>query len=163
MALLQLPHTAGCLVCGRDNPHGLRLDLHVDPDTGAVHLEFTPRPEHIGFQGVVHGGVLATVVDEAMVWAATWAGRRFCVCAELTTRFQREATVGAPLRVEARVESSRPRLLTTSATVVGAAGQVVASGTAKYMPVPPNRNRAFLQTLVPDPATRRSAAYLLNP
>ena len=86
MPLLQLPHTAGCLVCGRDNPHGLRLDLHVDPETGIVRIEFAPRREHIGFEGVVHGGVLATVLDEAMVWAATWAARRFCVCAELTTR-----------------------------------------------------------------------------
>ena len=43
MPLLQLPHTAGCLVCGRDNPHGLRLDLHVEPATGAVRVEFTPR------------------------------------------------------------------------------------------------------------------------
>ena len=160
MALLRLPHTAGCLVCGRDNPHGLRLDLHVDPDTGTVNLEFAPRPEHIGFKGVVHGGVIATVLDEAMVWAATWAGRRFCVCAELTTRFRREARVGAALAVEARVDSSRPRLLTTSATVTDAAGQLVASGTAKYMPVPPERNRAFLQTLVPDPATAEAAGAL---
>ena len=160
MPTLQLPHTAGCLVCGRDNPHGLRLDLHVDPATGVVRVEFTPRREHIGFEGVVHGGVLATVLDEAMVWAATWAGRRFCVCAELTTRFLREAAVGAPLVVEARVETNRSRLITTSATVAGPAGELVASGTAKYVPVPPERNRAFVQTLVPDPFTDMAAKVL---
>ena len=158
--LLQLPHTARCLVCGRDNPHGLRLDLHVDRETGVVRVEFTPRPEHIGFEGVVHGGVLATVLDEAMVWAATWAGRRFCVCAELTTRFRREARVGAGLVVHARVETNRPRLLTTSATVTDQAGELVASGTAKYVPVPADRNRAFVRTLVPDPATDDAAGVL---
>src|SRR5688500_4991698 len=109
----ELPHTAGCRVCGRQNPHGLRLSLDVDESSGAVRVDFTPRPEHIGFEGIVHGGVLATVLDEAMVWAATWAGRRFCVCGELTTRFRREAAVGQPLVVEARVETNRPRLLTT--------------------------------------------------
>jgi uncharacterized protein (TIGR00369 family) len=160
MPTLQLPHTAGCLVCGRDNPHGLRLDLHVDPASGVVRVEFTPRREHIGFEGVVHGGVLATVLDEAMVWAATWAGRRFCVCAELTTRFLREAAVGAPLAVEARVESNRSRLITTSASVVGPAGEPVAGGSAKYVPVPAARNRTFVQTLVSDPSTDRAAEVL---
>ena len=161
MPLLQLPHTAGCLVCGRDNPHGLRLDLNVDPETGLVRVEFTPRPEHIGFAGVVHGGVIATVIDEAMVWAATWAGRRFCVCGELTTRFRREAAVGRGLVVEAKVESNRPRLVVTAAEVRDASsGEVVATGAGKYVPVPPDRNRAFVQTLVPDDATRETARVL---
>ena len=86
MAMIELPHTAGCLVCGRQNPHGLHLHLHVDEATGAVETRFTPSAHHIGFEGIVHGGVLATVLDEAMVWAATWRGRRFCVCGEMNTR-----------------------------------------------------------------------------
>src|SRR5687767_8880829 len=36
---IELPHTAGCLVCGRQNPHGLRLSLHVDPGSGVVTVE----------------------------------------------------------------------------------------------------------------------------
>src|SRR5687768_17157458 len=144
MPLVQLPHTAGCLVCGRDNPHGLRLDLYVDPGTCVVRVAFTPRPEHIGFAGVVHGGVLATVLDEAMVWAATWAGRRFCVCAELTTRFLKEAAVGRELVIETKVEANRSRLITTAAAVRDlASGDVVATASAKYVPVPRERNRAF--------------------
>src|SRR5687767_15623921 len=54
---MELPHTAGCLVCGRQNPHGLRLSLDVDESSGVVRVDFTPRPEHIGFEGIVHGGV----------------------------------------------------------------------------------------------------------
>ena len=161
MPLLQLPHTSGCLVCGRDNPHGLRLDLYVDPQCATVRVDFTPRPEHIGFQGVIHGGVVATVLDEAMVWSATWAARRFCVCAELTTRFLKEAAVGRALVVETKVESNRSRLGTTTATVRDlASGEVVATGSAKYVPVPHDRNRAFVQTLVDDPATDDAARVL---
>ena len=163
MPLLQLPHTAGCLVCGRDNPHGLQLDLHVEPETSTVSVAFTPRPEHIGFEGVVHGGVIATVLDEAMVWCATWSGRRFCVCAELTTSFRKEAAVGRRLIVEARIETSRSRLITTIGEVRDAeTDEVVATGTAKYVPVPHDRNRAFMQTLTPDAATAE-AARLLRP
>ena len=161
MALLQLPHTAGCLVCGRDNPHGLKLDLYVDSGTSTVRVEFTPRPQHIGFEGVVHGGVIATVLDEAMVWCATWSGRRFCVCAELTTRFRKEAAVGRKLIVETKIESSRSRLITTTGEVRDAeTAEIVAIGTAKYVPVPHDRNLAFMQTLTLDTTTAEAARHL---
>src|SRR5690348_467563 len=134
---MELPHTAGCVVCGRENPHGLRLDLHVDPARGVVSTSFTPRPEHIGFVGIVHGGV-ATVLDEAMVWAATWSGRRFCVCGELTVRFRASARIGRALRIKARVDSARPKLIQTSAEARDADGELVATAVGKYVPVPPD-------------------------
>src|SRR4051812_42310858 len=82
--LLELPHTEGCLVCGKKNAFGMKLNLFVDPSSGIVVVDFSPRPEHIGFTGVAHGGMLATVIDEAMVWAATWSMKRFCLCGELS-------------------------------------------------------------------------------
>src|SRR5215211_2330757 len=106
--LLELPHTRGCVVCGRGNTVGLGLSLFVNPAIGVVRVNYTPRAPHIGFEGVVHGGVLATVIDEAMVWAATWAGKRFCLCGEMTVRYRAPAGVGRALTVEARVESARP-------------------------------------------------------
>src|ERR1700733_15407 len=99
MPALELPHTPNCLVCGQSNPHGLHLSLHVDPATGIVTTTFTPTKDHIGFEGIIHGGIIATVLDEAMVWAATWSGKGFCVCAELTTRFKESALVGVPLTI----------------------------------------------------------------
>jgi uncharacterized protein (TIGR00369 family) len=157
---MELPHTAGCLVCGRQNPHGLRLSLHVDDTSGLVRVEFTPRPEHIGFEGIVHGGVLATVLDEAMVWAATWAGRRFCVCGEMCVRFRRSAAVGRPLRVEAGVESNRSKLIQTVGTVTDETGAAVAESTGKYVPVPAARNREVVATLVDERTTEAAAAVL---
>ena len=164
---MELPHTAGCLVCGWQNPHGLKLSLHVDAAAGGVvRTEFVPRPEHIGFEGIVHGGVLATVLDEAMVWAATWAGRRFCVAGELSVRFRKSATVGAPLRVEAKVESAAskrpgtPRLIHASGVVLDSAGATIAEGTGKYMPVSPERHRDVVGTFVSEQQTAEAAAYL---
>jgi uncharacterized protein (TIGR00369 family) len=157
---MELPHTAGCLVCGRRNPHGLKLSLNVDGATGTVTVQFTPRPEHIGFEGIVHGGVLATVLDEAMVWAATWAGKRFCVAGEMSVRFRRTAGVGELLKVEAKVEAARSRLVLTAGTVANAAAETVAEATGKYVPVPSERHRAVVATLVDEPSTSRAAAYL---
>src|SRR3954453_3121893 len=62
---LQLPQSANCLVCGRKNAHGIKLDLFVDKSTGVVTVEFVTQPHHVGFEGIVHGGLLATVIDEA--------------------------------------------------------------------------------------------------
>ena len=163
---MELPHTAGCLVCGRQNPHGLRLSLDVDESSGAVRVDFTPRPEHIGFEGIVHGGVLATVLDEAMVWAATWAGRRFCVAAELSIRFRKSAGVGVPLRTEAKVDSAaskrpgRPRLIYAEGVIVNETGATVAEATGKYMAVSPERHRDVVATLVDEAATAEAARVL---
>jgi uncharacterized protein (TIGR00369 family) len=160
MAMLELPHTRGCLVCGQSNPHGLKLHLFVDPGSGAVRVEFTPRPEHIGFEGIVHGGILATVIDEAMVWAATWAGKRFCVCAELTVRFQKIAPVGERLSIEATVKTSRSRLIETTCLVRNTSNELSAQASGKYVPVPEARSREFMTTFVHEPATAAAARLL---
>jgi uncharacterized protein (TIGR00369 family) len=160
MPLAQLPHTAGCLVCGRDNPHGLHLNLHVDTSTGEVSAEWTPRPEHIGFQGIVHGGILATVLDEAMVWAATWSGKRFCVCGELNVRYRQSVSVGVPLVIQAKIEVVRSRLIEASGVIRDGADVVYTSGTGKYVPVPADRNAGFVRTLVPSPTAETALAAL---
>jgi uncharacterized protein (TIGR00369 family) len=153
MPPIELPHTRGCIVCGRDNPHGLHLHLHVDEQTGIVTCEFAPRPEHIGFEGIIHGGVLSTVLDEAMVWCATWAGKRFCVAGEMNVRFRQSVSVGQKLSVEARITSIRSRLIEAEGFIRDASGKVLAEATGKYVPVPPDRNQQFVATLVPEPAT----------
>jgi acyl-coenzyme A thioesterase PaaI-like protein len=160
MATLELPHTAGCLVCGRQNPKGLHLHLHVDESTGAVETRFTPGPEHIGFEGIIHGGVLATVLDEAMVWAATWRGRRFCVCGELSIRFRKAAYVGKILLISASVASARGRFLQTVGEVSDASGETLATAEGKYLGLADDRHQGFMATLVDEPATARTAAIL---
>ena len=161
---MELPHTAGCLVCGRQNPHGLMLSLHVEESTGVVSVTFTPRPEHIGFEGIVHGGVLATVLDEAMVWAATWHGKRFCVAGEMSVRFRQSANVGEPLLVTAAIDLARSKLITATGEVRRAADNtLLTTATGKYVPLPDDRNRAFVNTLVEDPATAQTANQLRHP
>jgi uncharacterized protein (TIGR00369 family) len=159
MHSLELPHTRNCLVCGRSNPHGLHLSLHVT-DPAVVTTTFTPTSHHIGFEDITHGGVLATVLDEAMVWAATWSYKRFCLCAELTVRFKRPSRVGEHLFIRAVVESSRPRLATTSATIHDAENRLIAEGFGKYVPLSSEANRTMVATLVDDPSTAESASVL---
>jgi uncharacterized protein (TIGR00369 family) len=158
--MLELPHTLGCLVCGRDNPLGLHLSLHVDPSSGIIRTTYLPLPAHIGFVDIIHGGVLATVLDEAMVWAATWSSKRFCVCGEMTVRFRKPGRVGEPLRCETRVTASRARLITTEGDIRDAAGEIVATASGKYVPRPVDQNAEILKTLISEPATAEAYRQL---
>jgi uncharacterized protein (TIGR00369 family) len=156
--MLTLPRTHSCLVCGRDNAHGLRLRLHVGED-GMIRTHFTPADHHGGFEGILHGGVLATVADEAMAWAAAWAGKRFCVAAELTIRFLSPAKAGVELRVEARVDLARSRLITAGCMIVEAgSGRGIAEAGGKYTPMSADHNARVIATFVDEPDSHTAAA-----
>jgi acyl-coenzyme A thioesterase PaaI-like protein len=161
MPTLQLPHTPGCLVCGRSNPLGLHLALHVDPDSADVTTTFTPKPEHIGFENIIHGGLLATVLDEAMVWAAIWSAKRACVAAELTIRYRESARPGDALLVTTQIESARSKLITTTGQITRPADNAtIATATGKFIPLGLARHQAFLATLVDHPHTRAATTLL---
>jgi uncharacterized protein (TIGR00369 family) len=134
----------------------------VDDATGVVTSQFTAAPHHMGFEGIAHGGLLSTVLDEAMVWAATWSGKRFCVCGELNVRFRRSVQIGQKVDVEAKVASVRSRLIETEGFLRDEAGQVLVESTGKYVPVSPDRNRAVIETFVQEPGTDHTRQTLLN-
>jgi len=161
MSTLVLPQTRGCLVCGRANPHGLHLILHVDPATSQVTTTFTPRPEHIGFENIIHGGLLATVLDEAMVWSSIWSAKRACVAAELTIRFRASALPGDTLHVTATLDTTRSKLITTTGQIRRPSDNAtIATATGKFIPLDESRHQAFLTTFIDDPTTREAATLL---
>ncbi|CAN5516580.1 hypothetical protein BH09PLA1_BH09PLA1_12990 [soil metagenome] len=157
---LQLPHTANCLVCGRNNPHGLHLDLFVMPSNGLVVAEFIAGPSHVGFEGLVHGGILSTVMDEAMTWAATWNIKRFCLCGELSVRFRQSVIVGQKVRVEALVDFSRHKLVEPSAKLFDEFHKLLATATGKYVPVSPDQHGQFVRTFIESDRTSAAASLL---
>ena len=146
-----LPHTFGCFVCGLQNPQGLRLDFVSD--ARVVESCFQFRKEHCGFRGTVHGGLIATVLDEVMAWVIGVHARRFAYCAELNTRFLSPAAPGVDLRVRAElVEDKRGRLFLTRADLRDAEGVVLAEATGKYLPIPAARHAEMLADFAEDPS-----------
>ncbi len=152
--MLELPHSADCLVCGRNNPLGMRLYLFVDDATGQVRCDYVPKPEHVGFEGIIHGGAIATIIDEAMVWAATWRGRRFCVCGELTVRYRQSLHVSQQVSIIAQVETSRPKLVETTAKVLDSKNTLLATASGKFVPVAPEQHTAFMASMLDEESTR---------
>ena len=145
-----LPHTLGCFVCGTHNPQGLKLDLLSDSQV--VESRFQFRNEHCGFRGTVHGGLVATVLDEAMAWVIGVHARRFSYCAELNTRFLAPAAPGVDLHLRAElVENKRGRLFLTRSELRDAQGVVLAEATGKYLPIPAARHAEMLADFAENP------------
>ena len=130
----ELPHTHSCFVCGDANPIG--LNLRFETDGHLVRTRFTPRPEHIGFKQVVHGGIIATVLDEIMVWACLAQTKRFTYCAEFTVRFRQPLRPGEDTLVTAELTANRrDKIFEAKAELKDGAGNILATATGKYIPV----------------------------
>lgn len=130
-----LPHTHSCFVCGESNPAGLKL--RFETDGRIVQTRFTPRAEHIGFKHVVHGGIIATLLDEIMVWACVVQTRRFAFCADLQVRFAKLLRPGGTVTATAElVANRRDKIYEARAELRNANGELVSSATGKYVPVP---------------------------
>jgi uncharacterized protein (TIGR00369 family) len=129
-----LPHTRSCFVCGESNPAGLKL--RFETDGRIVRARFRPRTEHIGFKGIVHGGIIATLLDEIMVWACAARAKRFAFCAELNVRFSSPLRPGEEVVATAELANNRrDRILEAKAELKNQSGKVVASAGGKYLPI----------------------------
>jgi uncharacterized protein (TIGR00369 family) len=130
----ELPHTHSCFVCGDSNAIG--LNLRFDTDGHIVTTRFTPRPEHIGFKQLVHGGIIATLLDEIMVWACLAQTKRFAYCAELTVRFLNPLRPGEEtIATGELVANRRDKIFDAKAEIKDAHGKILATATGKYVPV----------------------------
>lgn len=134
MNFAELPHSKSCFVCGSRNPIGLKL--RFETDGRIVRVRFTLRREHGGFIDVIHGGVLATVLDEIMVWACAVQAREFSYCAEMNVRYLSPGRPDTVMIGEAEMtENKRGRLFLAKGELKYEDGRSIATSTGKYMPV----------------------------
>ena len=130
----KLPRYKSCFVCGRDNLAGLDIQFRRNGDL--VFASWSPEEKHRGYSDRVHGGVIASILDEAMGWAPTSELGKLCYSAELSVRFRLPVSVGQELRVEARLVEKRKRLLRTEGRLLDGDGSVHATATGTYLPLP---------------------------
>lgn len=154
-----LPWTKSCLVCGEHNPRGFRLKSRLEG--GRVILDYTTRPHDTGYKDLVHGGIVMTLLDEIMTWAAILETGRVCVAAEMTTRLQEPVRAGQHLRMEAWIEKNARRLILTAGRAIDVAtGVVVNESSGKYLPVASDRAALHADDFVHDPSTIPAARIL---
>lgn len=122
-----------CFACGEKNPNGLQLKFAIDKDD-VMKTEFTPQKHHQGFSGIVHGGLIALILDEIMV-NLTWKLGKMAVTAEMNVRLKKPAKVGETLYFAGQITKEENRLIYTRAQASKADGTQVALATAKCVKV----------------------------
>ncbi len=147
----QLPHTRSCFVCGEANPAGLKLRFKTDGRV--VETRFVPRAEHVGFRQTVHGGLIATLLDEVMVWACAVQTKRFAFSAELHVRFLGPVRPHEPVVASGELVSNRrDKLFDAKAVLRDQADQLLATATGKYIPIKEAEVTQMVTDFVGDPS-----------
>lgn len=120
-----------CFACGALNEHGIHLDLHVDGDRCWTELVLADRFQ--GWDGIAHGGIICTILDEVMAWSLA-ATDNWGLTARLNVDFKRPVRLGMPIRGEGWITTVRRRIVETAARLVDpVTGDVLATATATYV------------------------------
>lgn len=124
-----------CFACGMDNPDGLRLEWKVDGPV--MTTTFVPPQKYQGWKGIVHGGILATLLDEAMT---RLAGLSFggAVTAEMTIRYVAPAHIGEMLYIRGEIVKDDRKLIEMRSFIYtpDESGKLIARATGKVVRVP---------------------------
>ena len=134
------PHN--CFACGSLNRNGLGLLHHVEPGRSWTELTLDSRFE--GWEGIVHGGIESTIIDEVMAWALVGQDN-WGVTARMSVEFRRPVEVGTPIRADGWVTRDRRRIVDTAGRIVdSSSGEELATATGLYVAADAERKR-FLQ------------------
>ena len=135
-----------CFVCGHRNPYGLHLFFRLDQNT--IVADFQPREEHQGFPGVIHGGIVAAVFDEALGRTSLLGdNQEWTMTGRLEVRYRRYVPYGPLLRVRATLDTERRRALQASGVLTLADDEsvVLAEGHGTFLPLSPGTVNTILK------------------
>lgn len=128
------PNSRMCFVCGMENPIGLKLRFYTDEE-GRCIARFRPKPEHQGFSGHLHGGIISTLLDEVMgrvlihqeVWAMT--GR-------LEVKFGKPVPLDQELTIVGELTRNRSRAYEARGEIRLQDDTVLVEGNGMYIRIP---------------------------
>lgn len=119
-----------CFGCGTENPIGLHLEFRRE--NGGARAEFRPRQEYQGWDGLLHGGIVLSLLDETLAYAALFAAGP-AVTAEIQARLRRPAPLDETYQLFGTVTKIRLGLIQAHATVIDGGGQLIAEADGKFM------------------------------
>jgi uncharacterized protein (TIGR00369 family) len=133
---IKQPNSRHCFVCGIENPVGLHLKFY-ETEAGEVTAEITVPEQYQGYPGVVHGGIVASMLDEITGRAAmegdAW---RFMVTAKLDLRYRSPVPIAQTLFLVGRLVNRRGRLATAHGEIRLSDGKVCAEADALLTDIP---------------------------
>lgn len=144
------PNSKMCFVCGLENPVGLHLKIY-QTESGVIETSYT-APEHFqGYPGVLHGGIVATILDEISGRAQMGedpSAPRFMFTARLEVKYRKNVPIGQPLKIIGRAGKSKGKLAEGWAGIYDESGALLAEANTLLADVPGEMlDRADLEAL----------------
>jgi len=118
-----------CFACGKDNPIGLHLEFKFDGDKYTT-KKTLPR-EYQSYDGILHGGIITTLLDEAMGGYIIDKYKKTAMTGRLEVRYRQPTKIGDELTINAWQEAKRKNIITMKAEIVNSEGSVTAEASAK--------------------------------
>lgn len=132
------PIYPACPVCGDPSVNAATLGVRWswDPAVRRVLGCFTPGPDHAGYAGRVHGGVLSALLDECMAWACAVERRAYCLTGDLQIRFKAAASLGERIDLHASARDAWGPYLKAQGEARSENGDLLASSVATFAVLP---------------------------
>ncbi len=127
-----------CFACGKNNPEGMRLRFTYDEDRDCFVCRFRLGKRYTGPPGHCHGGVIATILDEAM-GKVNKLRHVIAVTSEITVNYLKPVPLNRPLRVESREVSVKGRRHINMAEILNQKGEVLARSRGLFIAIDPHK------------------------
>jgi acyl-coenzyme A thioesterase PaaI-like protein len=128
------PSSDDCFVCGRKNPIGLKMRFYTNAD-GCVYADYTPRPEHQSYPGVMHGGLITAMLDE-LIGRTAIASNLWCMTAKLEVRFKKPVLIGASLKLKGTITKKTSRVIEGHGEIRLDDGSLAVEAVGTYVKIP---------------------------
>ena len=124
-----------CFVCGKKNPDGFKLDFEIK-DNKTITTQYTPEKKYQGYADIVHGGIIAMLLDEVMETLPCKILNVPVASAELTVRFKKPAKIGETLFFTGEIIGDiNKKIINTKAEAKTLDGTLIAFATGKCVRV----------------------------
>jgi uncharacterized protein (TIGR00369 family) len=127
-----------CFGCGPDNPEGMHLKFHLNEEGKRFVCNFRLSRRYTGPPGHAHGGIIATILDEAM-GKVNKLRNAVALTSEMTVHYLKPVPLGKPLVVEGWEKTVRGRVHTNVAEIRAEDGQVLARSSGKFIVIDPQK------------------------
>ncbi len=131
------PNSRMCFICGLENPVGLKLKIY-DVEPGVIETTFI-APEHFqGYPGVLHGGIVASILDEISGRALMGdpSAPRFMFTGKLEVKYRKNVPIGKPLKIVGKAGKSRGKMAEGWAGIYNENGELLAEANTLLIDVP---------------------------
>jgi uncharacterized protein (TIGR00369 family) len=127
-----------CFACGPDNPDGMHLKFTLDEERRTFVCHFRLGKRYTGPPGHCHGGIIATILDDAM-GKVNKLRSVIALTKEMTVEYLKPVPLHTPLRVEGREVAVHGRQHINMAEILNEKSEVLARGKGVFIAIDPEK------------------------